>query len=104
VSDLVALPLPDGRWLALEPEVLREALDAAQSMGLGPTAPASPAGGNGSLTPERWLTSDQLGELTGIHSTTWEAKAKSGEVPCKRVGKLLRFRLSEVEAALKAIT
>jgi excisionase family DNA binding protein len=103
MSDLIAVPLPDGRWLALEPDVLRAALDAAESMGLRPPAPSStkPTSLSALLPPERWLTSQQLEEATGVHSTTWEAKAKAGEVPCMRVGKALRFKLSEVEAALK---
>jgi len=102
VSNLVAIPLPDGRWIALAPDALREALDAAQSLGLAPAPPASSAINGGGGIPERWLTSEQLQELTGIHSTTWESRAKSGEVPHRRVGKALRFKISEIEAALKA--
>jgi excisionase family DNA binding protein len=99
--NLIAVPLPDGRWLALEPAALLEGLEAARSLGLGLTA--EPASGAPSGTPqEQWLTSEQLQETTGIHSTTWEAKAKSGQVPCLRVGKSLRFKLTDVEAALKA--
>lgn len=98
MSDLIAVPLPDGRWLALAPEALREALDAAQSLGLGPIAAPS-----GSAAPgEPWLNSEQLQAVTGIHATNWEARAKAGEVPHKRVGKLLRFKLSDVEAAVQA--
>jgi excisionase family DNA binding protein len=101
VSDRIALPLPDGRWIALTPETLREGLDAARGFGLeSNAAPVVPANG----VAERWLTSEELGELTSVHSTTWESKAKSGEVPHLRVGKSLRFRLSEVEAALRART
>lgn len=100
MSNLVAVPLPDGRWLALEPDVLRDGLDAAQSLGLGPAAsPALPAVPGGAV--ERWLTSEQLQELTQINSTNWEARAAAGKVPFRRVGRLLRFKLSEVEAALK---
>ena len=47
MNNLVAVPLPDGRWLALAPEVLREALDLAQSLGLGPAPsqrPRAPVG------------------------------------------------------------
>lgn len=100
MSNLVAVPLPDGRWLALEPELLRQALDAAQSLGLGPAASSSPSAAASGLA-EPWLTSEQLQGLTQINSTNWEARAAAGKVPCRRVGKLLRFKLSEVEAALK---
>ena len=99
MNNLVAVPLPDGRWLALAPEVLREALDLAQSLGLGPIVARgiAPVAAHGT---ESWLTSEQLAAVTGIHSTTWEARAKAGEVPCKRLGKLLRFKLSDVEARI----
>jgi len=40
--------------------------------------------------------------LTGIGDTTLEGLANRGQVPCLRAGKLLRFKLSEVERALKA--
>ncbi len=99
MSNLVAFPLADGRWVALAPEALREALDAAQSLGLGPIVArgAVPAAAQGN---EPWLTSEQLQQLTGVSAWTWEQKAKAGDVPCKRVGKLLRFKLSDVEQRL----
>ncbi len=99
MTDLVvAVPLPDGRWLALPADVLSAGLARAASMGLG--AASTVATGTNS-SPEKWLTSEELQALTGVHSTTWEGKAKTGEVPHIRVGKSLRFVLSEVEAALK---
>lgn len=97
--NLVAIPLSDGRWVALSPEELRTALDRAASLGLGPIAsPAQPCMDGGSAA-ETWLTSEQLQAATGICSTTWEARAKSGEVPCLRVGRSVRFKLTEIEAA-----
>jgi excisionase family DNA binding protein len=100
-ASLIAIPLGDGsgRWIALPPETLREALVAAQTLGLSSSSPTSATPGDVS---ERWLTSEELQKLTGVHSTTWEAKAKAREVPSLRVGKALRFKLSEVEGAIRA--
>jgi hypothetical protein len=95
---LIAIFLPGGRVLALAPEALRAALAAGETLGLG-TAAAVPMP---TSTAERWLTSEELQAATGVHSTTWESKAKTGDVPCLRVGKSLRFKLSEVEAAIRA--
>ena len=99
MADLVAIPLPDGRWLALPPDALRAALVAAAAMGLGPTAVLAPLPAGD--PPERWIDSRELSALTGIGDTTLEAWAKSGRVPSIRAGKALRFKPSEVERALK---
>jgi excisionase family DNA binding protein len=95
---LVAIFLPDGRVLALPPETLRAALAAGEDLGLGQGAALVVAGN----TPERWLTSEELGALIGVHSTTVEGMARDKKIPSIRAGKALRFKLSEVEAAIKA--
>jgi len=99
VTALVAIILPDGRCLALAPEALRAALAAGEAFGLAATPPTKNA-----AAPERWLTSEQIAELIGVHSTTVEAMAKRGEIPSIRAGKALRFKFSEVEAAIGART
>ena len=95
---MVAIFLPDGRALALDPEALRAALAAGAAMGLVPPVPTT------TNTPERWLNSEELGGLLGLHSTTIEGMAKRGEIPHMRAGKALRFKASEVEAAIRART
>jgi excisionase family DNA binding protein len=103
VSSLIAVPLPDGRWLALTPDALRAALDAALALGLGPSA--SPAGSTAAgASFERLVDSEELGKLLGVHSTTVEGLAKAGTIPSIRCGKALRFEPSTVKAALKART
>lgn len=52
--------------------------------------------------PEPWLTSKQLAAQTGIGDTTLEGWAKQGKIPSFKAGKALRFKVSEVEAALRA--
>lgn len=100
MSELVAIPLPDGRWVALPPDALRAGLAAAAALGLG--APGAPVPSPADAKPERWIDSRELAELTGIGDTTLEAWAKAGRVPSIRAGKALRFKASEVEWALKA--
>jgi excisionase family DNA binding protein len=104
VSDhLVAVPLPDGRWLALEPNALRTALEAAQALGLGSSG--SPTNATGAGAPvEPLMDSEQLGKLFGVHATTLEGMAKSGKIPSIRCGKALRFEPSAVKAAMQART
>lgn len=65
------------------------------------TRQTAPIGDDPVSLAERWLTSQEMAELTGIGSTTWEGLAKRGEIPHVRCGKALRFVLSEVRAALK---
>jgi excisionase family DNA binding protein len=103
VANIVAVPLPDGRWLALPTEELAAALDRAAGLGLRANAFPAPLVVAGH-TAERWLDSRELAELTGIHDTTLEGWAKSGAIPCLRAGKALRFKASEVEAALRSRT
>lgn len=99
---LVAVPLPDGRWLALSPDALRTALDAAQTLGLGG---ASQAGSTAALAAfEPLVDSEELAKLFGVHSTTIEGMAKAGTIPSIRCGKALRFEASTAKAALKERT
>lgn len=95
---VVAVFLPDGRVLALAPEALRAALAAGEELGLATAGVSSAAN---SAAPERWLNSEELGELIGIHSTTVEAMARAETIPAIRAGKALRFEPSAVKAALK---
>lgn len=99
-ATLIALPLLDGRWLALTTAELQAGLSRAQAT-LGPprasAAPATPG-----MVTERWLTSAELAALTGVGDTTLEGLAARGAIPSLRIGKALRFRVSEVVAALRA--
>jgi excisionase family DNA binding protein len=96
MSALIAVPLGDGRWLALTSEALREAVAAAQNLGLGPVA--GPVSGTGI---EPLLNSEDMAKLLGIHSTTVEGMARTGAIPSIRIGKALRFEPSAVKAALR---
>jgi excisionase family DNA binding protein len=94
---MIAVPLADGRWLALETAQFHDALDAARDLGLGPnTRTESPV-----PDTEPLVDSEQLAGLLGINSTTVEGLAKEGKIPAVRIGRLLRFEPSRVKAALR---
>lgn len=100
--NLVLIPLPGGQWAAFEPEELAEAIERARSVlpleaGLGSTGIAAPAAPE---LGERWLSSKEMADLTGVPDTWWEAAARSGRVPARYLGKYLRFKPSEAHAAL----
>lgn len=94
---VLVLPLPGGGAIALDAPQLAVARERAAALGFG-KADAAPSA---ATVDERWLTSRELAALTGIGDTTWEALARRGEVPHVRVGKALRFRESDVRAALR---
>jgi excisionase family DNA binding protein len=98
MSELVVLALPGGGAGAFPMAQVIEARVRAAAMGFGAEAAAVTTVN----VEERWLDSRQLSKLTGIGDTTLEGLANRGQVPCLRAGKLLRFKLSEVERALKA--
>jgi excisionase family DNA binding protein len=53
------------------------------------------------LTQEEILTPAEVGELLTVHPTTVLRLARKGVLPSFRIGKLWRFRRSEVNNALK---
>jgi excisionase family DNA binding protein len=48
-----------------------------------------------------WLDAGAVAKLLGIHRRTVARLAKTGELPSSRIGKLLRFRRSDVVAVLE---
>jgi len=54
-------------------------------------------GKNGTL-----ISAEALGELLSLPPASVRRLAREGRLPCYRAGRLLRFDLSEVMAALKA--
>ena len=50
---------------------------------------------------ERMLLASEVAEYTRMNVQTIYRKVKSGELPCYRSGKAIRFKLEEVEMAMK---
>lgn len=93
MADRVAIPLPDGRWLALDREVFDAAIEAGAELARPLAAPGAPTG-------PRLLTSEQISELLSIPANWFEEAARRDEIPCVRVGKYVRFALDEVLSAV----
>jgi excisionase family DNA binding protein len=51
-------------------------------------------------TEAEWLDVHGAADLTGLHPKTIQRKARLGELPCHRAGRLLRFRRGDLEAYL----
>lgn len=54
------------------------------------------------MSDERLLTAEQLAQVLQLpRSTVWRL-SRSGQIPCFRAGRLMRFDIVEVKAALMA--
>lgn len=95
MSDRVLVALPDGTWLALSAVAFAEAKLA------GAEANPAPSSTSVAAEPERLLTAEQLSERTSVPASWWESAARSGDVPCRRIGKYVRFVFREVEEAYR---
>jgi excisionase family DNA binding protein len=47
---------------------------------------------------ERLLDSREVTKLLGVHHATLQRMARAGQLPCLKVGKLWRFRVSQLDA------
>jgi excisionase family DNA binding protein len=91
--DRVLIPIPGGRWLALD----RDSFEAALAAGSEISPPlAQPS----AVSVPRLLTSEQLSAELNVPATWIEEAARRGELPAVRVGKYVRFALSEVLGSL----
>jgi excisionase family DNA binding protein len=97
VTEVVAVPLVDGRWIALERAEFTAALRRAQELGL--TLATQPF--VATPTEQPLVTSREMAALLGVHDTTVEGYARTGKIPSVRLGKVLRFRPADVVAALR---
>jgi excisionase family DNA binding protein len=91
MTDRVFVPLPDGRWLALSLEAFESALVA------GSEAIAAPAPSSGAAS-EPLLDAEDAAAQLGVSARWLEDCARAGIVPHHKLGRFVRFRVSDVAA------
>jgi excisionase family DNA binding protein len=100
MADRVLVPLPDGRWLALQPDTFREGL-AAGDAAMGRKSGGAPRPGEEPHPSEEPLMdAAELSRSLNLPKSCVYERARNGDFPSVRVGKHLRFRRSAVLAAL----
>ena len=92
-GDRILVPLPDGRWLALDAETFVAALEA------GTEYMASPSTASASAGTAKLIDATQLSERTGIPATWFEAQARERRIPFRKLGRYVRFDYEEVLGA-----
>jgi hypothetical protein len=91
VLERVLVPLPDGRWLAMS----RDAFDEALATGVEATAAAPPSA---SSCGEPLLDAGHAATQLGVSGRLLDDYARAGIVPHYKIGRFVRFRVSEVTA------
>jgi excisionase family DNA binding protein len=90
----VLVPLPDGRWLALPPDVFREALTAGSALATPLPCADQPA------TSEQLIDAEQLAKALSLPVSWIEQAARERRIPSIQAGRWRRFSRSAVERAL----
>jgi len=88
---VICVALPDGRWLALDRETFAAALVAGAEM-MAADAP-SPA-----AATEPLLDADQAAAQMSLSARWLEDSARAGIIPHIKLGRFIRFRVSEIAA------
>jgi excisionase family DNA binding protein len=88
---VVLIPLPGVGMLAMSREAYAEALEAGAQFVVGGSAP-SPAGS----APEPLLDADQAAAQLNVTARWLEDSARAGIIPHHKLGRFLRFRVSEL--------
>jgi hypothetical protein len=91
VNKLICVALPDGRWLAMDQAAFTAALAAGAELTARGPSPAN-------TITEPLLDSDQIAAQTGMNARWFEDMARAGIIPHMKLGKFMRFRLSEIAA------
>ncbi len=95
MSHRLLIPLPDGQWLALSPEVFAQALADARSILPGKPDPRPIEAGG---APELF-TAQQMQARTGVPASWFLKKAREREIPHQQLGRYVRFDLAALAAA-----
>jgi hypothetical protein len=92
VSDRICIALPDGRWLVLDRATFATGLVAGAEMAVSPSL--SPTA---SLT-EPLFDADQAASQLSVTTRWLEDSARAGIIPHHKLGRFIRFRVSEIAA------
>ena len=92
MTDRICIPLPDGRWLALDNEAFHAAL-AAGSEFVPKAAPLT--------KEEEIVTAEQLAARLKLPQSWIEQATRAGRLPCYQFG---RYRRYSVVAVIQATT
>jgi hypothetical protein len=92
MPDRLLVPLPDGRWLSLTPQAF------AQALCEGSEAVKAPAPSSAGTSVEPLLDPEQAAVALGVSARLLEDYARLGIAPHYKLGRSVRFRVSEVAA------
>ena len=92
--DHIIIQVAPGDWIALSLTELAIHRAAARALGFGTDATA-PTG-----AAEALCTAEELAAVFKVPVTRIEQGAREGTIPCVRIGRRIRYRRHEVEAAL----
>jgi excisionase family DNA binding protein len=101
MTDRLLVPLPDGQWLALPPDVFNEALEAGAQL-MGATRPSAAATAAASSAAEPLLDAEELSAALHVPVTWIEQAARELRIPSIEFGRWRRFKRSEVEAHMRS--
>jgi hypothetical protein len=91
MTDRILVALPDGRWLALDHETFAAVLEAGAEL-MAPSAPSPTSAG------EPLLDADQAAAQMNVTARWLEDSARAGIIPHIKLGRFIRFRVSEIAA------
>lgn len=91
MADRILVALPDGRWLALDPAALTEALQAGAEIMPSASSPQVAAF-------EALVDAETAAAQLGVTARLLEDYTRAGIAPHYRVGRFVRYRPSELAA------
>lgn len=92
MANIVLIPFPGVGTLALTREQFDAALLAGREL-------ASPRPVVDEPLPQRLVDAETLEQTTGVPRSWWMAQARERRIPCRKIGRRVRFVLDEVMAS-----
>lgn len=92
MPNVVLIPFPGVGTPTLTREQFEAALLAGREL-------ASPAPAVAEASPQRLVDAETLEQTTGVPRSWWMAQARERRIPCRKIGRRVRFVLDEVMAS-----